>query len=180
MTRTDNSPTTRATRGPTPVVTFGQLIEDEDHPGVIFVLPYNAGTVGGAQSSYGYAIPLALVTDDLTIEQVMAAALHVGEQFHIQQQMRAAVRQWAQGVDWRQHPHRCPREWTAWARGSPLNVTSDAQLDREFAWTSWRESCRDPEPADLRECRRRHGHGDEHASGFAEDRRRWGDFVGVA
>ncbi len=32
-----------------------------------FVLPYNAGTVGGAQSSYDYAIPLALVTDDLTI-----------------------------------------------------------------------------------------------------------------
>ncbi len=118
------------------------------------------------------------MTDDRTVEQVMAAALHVGEQFHVKQQMRQAAQRWARGVDWQQHPHRSPSEWTVQFRGSPLDVTSDAQLDREFAWTSWRESCRDPEPADLRECRRRHGHDDEHASGFAEDRRRWGEFGG--
>ncbi len=58
----------------------------------------------------------------------------------------------------------------------------DAQLDLEFAFTSWRESCRDPAVApsvipgaflDLLQCRRRAGHDGDHAAGYGEQRRRW-------
>ncbi len=48
----------------------------------------------------------------------------------------------------------------------------DAQLDLEFAFTSWRESCRDPLPT-LQQCRRRAGHEGDHAAGYGERRRRW-------
>ncbi len=50
----------------------------------------------------------------------------------------------------------------------------DAQLDLEFAFTSWRESCRDLLPT-LQQCRRRAGHDGDHAAGYGEQRRRWTD-----
>ncbi len=105
-------PSTASSRGPEPTVAFGRLLEHQDHPGVTFVLPYNVETIGGPQSDLGYAIPLVIVTSDLSVEDVLAAALHVGGQFRIKQQMRRAVECWAASVDWRQHPHRCPSEWT--------------------------------------------------------------------
>ncbi len=49
---------------------------------------------------------------------------------------------------------------------------TDAQLDLEFAYTPWAESCRDPSPT-LQECRRRRGHDEGHAAGFGAGRRRW-------
>ncbi len=51
-------------------------------------------------------------------------------------------------------------------------LTVDAQLDLEFAYTPWRESCRDPIPT-LQQCRRRAGHDGDHAAGYGDKRRRW-------
>lgn len=99
------------TRGPEPVVAFGMLLTSPSQPGVTFVLPYRAETVGGPQADLGYAIPMVIVTADLTVDDVMAAALEVGATFRIKQQMRRAVERWAQSADWRQNPHRCPSEW---------------------------------------------------------------------
>ncbi len=48
----------------------------------------------------------------------------------------------------------------------------DAQLDLEFAYTPWRESCRDPLPT-MQQCRRRAGHDGDHAAGYGTQRRRW-------
>lgn len=101
------------TRGPAPVVAFGSLLRRPEHPGVVFVLPYRPETVGGPQADLGYSIPLVVVTDDLTVDEVMAAALAVGAQFRIKQQMRQAVEAWAASADWRQNPHQCPSEWPA-------------------------------------------------------------------
>lgn len=98
---------------PAPVVTYASVITHEDHPGVSFVLPYNAEMVGGAQSSYGYAVPMVLVTADLTVEQVMAAALHVGGLFRLKKPLRRAVKVWARSLDQQRNPHRGPSDWTA-------------------------------------------------------------------
>ena len=52
------------------------------------------------------------------------------------------------------------------------------ELTLEMAWTPWRDSCRDPHitpDGDLRQCRRRRNHDDEHASGFGPLMRRWRD-----
>lgn len=100
-----------STRGPAPVVAFGSLLRRPEHPGVVFVLPYRAETVGGPQADLGFSIPLVIVTADLTVEQVMAAALSVGAHFRIKQQMRRAVELWADSDDRRQNPHRCPSDW---------------------------------------------------------------------
>ncbi len=51
-------------------------------------------------------------------------------------------------------------------------TTRDLDLDREFAYTSWRESCRDPYTID-QQCRRRAGHDGDHAAGFGAGRARW-------
>ncbi len=48
----------------------------------------------------------------------------------------------------------------------------DAQIDLEFAFTSWRKSCRHPSPT-MQPCRRRAGHAGHHAAGHGEQRRRW-------
>ncbi len=105
----DSTPT--RTRGPEPVVCFGKVLQSNEHPGVLFVLPSRADTIGGAQSAHGYAIPLVVVTEDRTVAEVMAAALAVGESFSIKQQMRAAVKRWARSEDWRRNPHVPPSEW---------------------------------------------------------------------
>lgn len=101
------------TRGPAPVVAFGSLLQHHDHPGVVFVLPSRAETVGGPQADLGYSIPLVIVTADLTVDDVMAAALAVGAHFRIKQQMRRAVEVWADSDDRRQNPYRCPSDWPA-------------------------------------------------------------------
>lgn len=56
-------------------------------------------------------------------------------------------------------------------------MTPDRTLDVEFAYTDWRNSCRDlygldHGGVDLR-CRRPGGHDDEHACGFGAGRVRW-------
>lgn len=50
---------------------------------------------------------------------------------------------------------------------------TDAELDREFAYTGWEHACRDPHPS-LVECRRHANHpvGD-HAAGYGAGRVRW-------
>ncbi|HXV92754.1 MAG TPA: hypothetical protein VD813_05610 [Pseudonocardia sp.] len=53
-------------------------------------------------------------------------------------------------------------------------MTSDDQLDLEFAYTSHRDSCRDPY-SPLRYCRRPTGHAGRHASGYGSHRTRWED-----
>jgi hypothetical protein len=51
-------------------------------------------------------------------------------------------------------------------------MMSDAQLDLEFAYTTYDDSCRDLySPHYL--CRRPAGHGGDHAAGFGLDRLRW-------
>ncbi|MDP9407391.1 MAG: hypothetical protein M3P95_05840 [Actinomycetota bacterium] len=57
-------------------------------------------------------------------------------------------------------------------------VPSEADLDREFAFTPWRGSCRDPYIApdgEPRQCRRPRGHDGMHASGYASHRELWED-----
>lgn len=103
----------KATRGPAPVVAFGSLLTHRDHPGVTFVVPYQAARFGGPQSDLGYTIPIVVVTEDRTVEEVMAAALHIGAWYRIKQQMRQAVIEWAVSADWRENPHRCPVDWPA-------------------------------------------------------------------
>lgn len=49
---------------------------------------------------------------------------------------------------------------------------TDAELDQEFAYTTWEQSCRDPYPPDL-ECRRQRGHDGDHAAGYGDARVRW-------
>ena len=98
-------------RGPEPVVVFGSLVQSPRQARGTFVLPSRPELVGGPQSDLGYAIPMVIVTAELTVEQVMEAALEVGASFRVKQQMRRAVERWAQSADWRQNPHRCPSEW---------------------------------------------------------------------
>lgn len=112
--------TKTVTRGPAPVVVFGDLVRHRDHPGVTFVMPHRAATVGGPQSDLGYSIPLVVVTKDLTVDEVMAAALEVGATYRIKQQMREAVQVWAASADWRQNPHRCPSDWPEGGREDSL------------------------------------------------------------
>jgi hypothetical protein len=51
-------------------------------------------------------------------------------------------------------------------------MSSDSRLDLEFAYTSYRDSCRDLySPHYL--CRRPAGHDGEHAAGFGSHRLRW-------
>lgn len=47
-------------------------------------------------------------------------------------------------------------------------------LDLEFAWTTWEQSCKDehPDRAD-RACRRPKHHTEDHASGFGSQRLTW-------
>ncbi len=97
--------------GPAPAVCFGTLLRHPDHPGVTFVYPYRPGTVGGPQGVSGWNIPMVVVTEDLTVEQVTAAAEAVGYQFRLVTVLREAVRAWADGPDWRQNPHRLCPEW---------------------------------------------------------------------
>ncbi len=61
-------------------------------------------------------------------------------------------------------------------------LPADAQLDLEFAYTAWPDSCRDPvvfgsrvlgTGPNLYQCRRRAGHDGDHAAGYGEQRRRW-------
>lgn len=49
---------------------------------------------------------------------------------------------------------------------------TDTALDLEFAYTSWRDSCRDLYSL-VQCCRRLRGHDGDHASGFGAARRRW-------
>jgi hypothetical protein len=94
------------------------------------VLPYNAETVGGSQWDLVYGIPLVIVTAHLSVEDAMAAALHVGAQFRIKQQMRRAVVPWAAGVDWSRNARRVPSEWTAsdpWSLGQCRRVQVGAR-----------------------------------------------------
>ena len=50
----------------------------------------------------------------------------------------------------------------------------DQQLDLEFAYTTYGESCRDLHWP-FYECRRPVGHEGDHAAGFGEKRVRWPD-----
>lgn len=53
---------------------------------------------------------------------------------------------------------------------------TDAQLDTEFAYTNYEQSCKEPAvtpSGSLRECRRTPGHQGRHASGFRNNRYRW-------
>ncbi len=52
-------------------------------------------------------------------------------------------------------------------------------LDLEFAFTSWQQSCRDPLPT-LQQCRRRKNHKGLHAAGYGADRREWADAAAEA
>jgi hypothetical protein len=45
-------------------------------------------------------------------------------------------------------------------------------LDTEFAFTPWEDSCRDPHPT-IRQCRRPRGHDGDHAAGWGERRITW-------
>jgi hypothetical protein len=49
---------------------------------------------------------------------------------------------------------------------------TDAQLDLEFAYITYADSCWDLYSPDIC-CRRRRGHDGEHASGFGVHRLRW-------
>jgi len=51
-------------------------------------------------------------------------------------------------------------------------MTSDEQLDLEFAYTTYDDSCRDLY-SPLYLCRRPAGHQGAHAAGFGIDRLRW-------
>lgn len=51
-------------------------------------------------------------------------------------------------------------------------MTSDEQLDLEFAYTSHRDSCQDLH-SPLRYCRRPAGHSGRHAAGYGAHRTRW-------
>jgi hypothetical protein len=54
-----------------------------------------------------------------------------------------------------------------------LPEITDDQLDLEFAYVSYFNSCKDLfDPFYL--CRRQLGHDGDHAAGFGEDRIRWG------
>ncbi len=52
------------------------------------------------------------------------------------------------------------------------HLPAGSQLDLEFAFTTWQDSCHDPSPT-FQECRRRRGHVGEHAAGFGDQRTRW-------
>ncbi len=59
------------------------------------------------------------------------------------------------------------------ADASPtMDACTDAQLDVEFAYTTWQESCRDLHTID-QACRRPRSHRGEHAAGFGSERARW-------
>ena len=51
-------------------------------------------------------------------------------------------------------------------------MSFDERLDLEFAYTSYRDSCRDPYSPSYR-CRRPIGHDGAHAAGFGAHRVRW-------
>ncbi len=51
-------------------------------------------------------------------------------------------------------------------------MSFDERLDLEFAYTSYRDSCRDLYSLSYR-CRRPLGHSGEHAAGFGTDRVLW-------
>jgi len=51
-------------------------------------------------------------------------------------------------------------------------AVTDAELDTEFAYTTWDDSCRDPHTID-QQCRRPHAHTGDHAAGFGNGRHRW-------
>ena len=51
-------------------------------------------------------------------------------------------------------------------------MSTDAALDREFAYIDYRSSCRNLHTIDQL-CRRPAGHKGEHASGFGSTRARW-------
>ena len=55
---------------------------------------------------------------------------------------------------------------------APAAPNSDEQLDLEFAYTSWQQSCRNLYSLD-QVCRRQRGHAGEHAAGHGLARRRW-------
>lgn len=61
MTMIADNPKT-STRGPAPVVCYGQILNVPEHPGVSFVLPLPAEQVGGPQSDLGWSIPLVIAT----------------------------------------------------------------------------------------------------------------------
>ena len=96
---------------PDPVVVRGYAMRHEDHPGVSFVVPWNPDSMGGGQTANGWNIPLVLVEKDLTVEQVLAAAVHVGHLHGLTGLLRKAVNAWAKSEDYRQNPHRVPSEW---------------------------------------------------------------------
>jgi hypothetical protein len=49
---------------------------------------------------------------------------------------------------------------------------TDDDLDLEFAYTTWGDSCRDLYAIDMC-CRRQSGHTGKHAAGFGQARERW-------
>ncbi|NED96122.1 hypothetical protein G1H11_12465 [Phytoactinopolyspora alkaliphila] len=51
-------------------------------------------------------------------------------------------------------------------------MSDNHRLDLEFAYTSFRDSCRDLFSPEYR-CRRPHGHVGAHAAGFGDSRVRW-------
>lgn len=51
-------------------------------------------------------------------------------------------------------------------------VCTDAELDVEFAYTTWQQSCRNLYTID-QACRRPRGHDDGHAAGYGSARVRW-------
>lgn len=53
-------------------------------------------------------------------------------------------------------------------------MSSDEQLDLEFAYTSHRDSCQDPH-SPFYYCRRPAGHSGAHAAGYGSLRIRWDD-----
>ena len=101
MTTTDDRPTLPPVSARTaPTVMRGWTLTHPNHPGVTFVL-----------SSVKWTVVSVIVTSDLTVDEVLAAALKVGADMRIKQVMRRAVQQWARSDDNRRNPHVCPSEW---------------------------------------------------------------------
>ena len=108
MTAVDDRPTITSTSSsakPAPIVMRGWTMTHPEHPGVTFV-----------SSSVSWTVVSVVVTSDLTVDEVMAAALTIGADLRIKKVMRRAVQHWARSEDYRRNPHVCPREWPAQGR----------------------------------------------------------------
>lgn len=82
-------------------ICYATVIHDWESPGIEYILPLKPR----GQSSWGWEIPMVVLTEHVTVDELLASVARVGPRFGLTAVLREAVKAWARSPE-SVSPHR--------------------------------------------------------------------------